>query len=77
MPVETLMAVTEMKAIDWLYLNTTMMEFFKPSVIFGKNFPEYQAFIQAFLNKNEKYLVNDLNKDKDFYIPINGPWDTK
>lgn len=76
-PVETLMAVTEMKAIDWLYLNPTMMEFFKPSVIFGKNFPEYQAFIQAFLNKNDKYFVNDLNKDKDFYIPINGPWDAK
>ncbi len=75
--VETLMAVTEMKAIDWLYLNPTMMEFFKPSVIFGKNFSEYQTFIQAFLNKNEKYLVNDLNKDKDFYIPINGPWDNK
>ena len=70
-PIEEIYQVVEMKAIEWKLLIPNMNSNLKPSVLFGKRYSEYSAFVTLFREQNKTYFVQE---DNDFYIPMDGPW---
>ena len=70
--IDELLQVAEMKAIDWKLNSPQMINNFRPSVVFGKKFSEYRAFLMTFKAQNMDKLLYD--NSSDFYIPLDGPW---
>ncbi|MBK5077684.1 conserved phage C-terminal domain-containing protein [Lactococcus lactis] len=73
--IDELLQVAEMKAIDWKLDSNQMINNFRPSVVFGNKFSEYRAFLTTYKAQNIHKLVFDSSSD--FYVPMNGPWDSK
>ena len=73
--IDELLQVAEMKAIDWKLDSNQMINNFRPSVVFGNKFSEYRAFLTTYKAQNIHKLVFDGSSD--FYVPMNGPWDSK
>ncbi|WP_251423518.1 MULTISPECIES: replication initiation protein [Lactococcus] len=73
-PVDELMQIEEMKAFEWRD-NAEVLRNLKPSVLFGDKYSEYRAYLNYF--RNEYQVIFDKNKSKDFYIPMDGPWNSK
>ena len=73
--IDELLQVAEMKAIDWKLDSNQMINYFRPSVVFGNKFSEYRAFLTTYKAQNIHKLVFDSSSD--FYVPMNGPWDSK
>lgn len=72
-PIEEMMQVEEMKAFEWQN-NIEMLTNMKPSVLFGKKYSEYRAYLNHF---REQYKIIWDKKIDDIYIPMDGPWNGK